>query len=292
MQTGQPSRTALSAAAHRAAHQVAEGGRIFTDPLALTILGEQAGAIVAQMTADPARRGMRLFIAARTRFAEDALAAAVTRGVRQLVVLGAGLDTFAYRNPFEAARLKVFEVDYPATQAWKRRRLADAGLIPPAGLTYTPVDFERSTLGEGLAAAGFAADQPSFFTWAGVVPYLTREAVLGTLGFISGLRGGTEVTFDYGDPPASLPPDQQAAHAERAWAVAAAGEPWLTYFAPDELAGELRALGFTEIEDLGPREIAARYLGVPGSGRTRGGHLIRATNVREQGLASASSVET
>jgi methyltransferase (TIGR00027 family) len=276
MQTGQPSRTALSAAAHRAAHQVAEGGRIFADPLALRILGPDADAIVAQMAANPARRGMRLFIAARTRFAEDALAAAVARGVRQLVVLGAGLDTFAYRNPFEAEGLKVFEVDYPATQAWKRRRLADAGLTPPASLTYTPVDFERSTLGEGLAAAGFTAGQPSFFSWAGVVPYLTREAVLGTLGFIAALPGGGEVTFDYSDPPATLPPDQRAAQAERAEAVAAAGEPWLTYFAPEELAGELGAQGFTEIEDLGPAEIAARYFGVSGSDRTKGGHLLRA----------------
>jgi len=128
MQTGQPSRTALSAAAHRATHQVVEGGRIFADPLALRILGPDAEAIVAQMAAQPQRRGMRLFIAARTRFAEDALAEAAARGVRQLVVLGAGLDTFAYRNPFEAAGLKVFEVDHAATQAWKRHRLADAGM--------------------------------------------------------------------------------------------------------------------------------------------------------------------
>ena len=276
MQTGQPSRTALSAAAHRATHQVVEGGRIFADPLALRILGPDAEAIVAQMAAQPQRRGMRLFIAARTRFAEDALAEAAARGVRQLVVLGAGLDTFAYRNPFETTGLKVFEVDHAATQAWKRRRLADAGLTPPPSLTYTPVDFERSTLAEGLAAAGFAADQPSFFTWAGVVPYLTREAVLATLGYIVSLPGGAEVTFDYSDPPATLPPDQRTAQAERAEAVAAAGEPWLTYFAPGELAAELRRLGFTEIEDLGPAQIAARYFGVAGSDRTKGGHLLRA----------------
>ena len=276
MQTGQPSRTALSAAAHRATHQVVEQGRIFTDPLALRMLGPDADAIVAHMAAQPERRSMRLFIAARTRFAEDALAATVARGVRQLVVLGAGLDTFAYRNPFEAAGLRVFEVDHPATQAWKRRRLAAAGLTTPMSLTYTPVDFERSTLGEGLAAAGFAGDEASFFTWAGVVPYLTRAAVLATLGFIGGLPGGAEVTFDYSDPPASLPPDQRAAQADRAEAVAAAGEPWLTYFSAEELAGELRGLGFSEIEDLGPAEIAARYLGVPGSDRTKGGHLLRA----------------
>jgi len=170
----------------------------------------------------------------------------------------------------------VFEVDHPATQAWKRARLAEAGLTPPPSLTYTPVDFERSTLADGLAAAGFDSDQPSFFTWAGVVPYLTREAVMATLAFIGGLPGGAEVTFDYSDPPTSMPPEQRAAQAERAEAVAAAGEPWLTYFAADELAGELRGVGFTEIEDLGPGEIEARYFGVAGSGRTKGGHVVRA----------------
>jgi methyltransferase (TIGR00027 family) len=274
MQTGQPSRTALGAATHRAAHQVLEGGRIFADPLAIRILGPGAVARIALMATQPRQRGMRLFIAARTRFAEDGLAAAVARRVRQLVVLGAGLDTFAYRNPH--AGLKVFEVDHPATQAWKRARLAQAGLKPPATLTFTPVDFERSTLAEGLSASGFAADQPSFFTWAGVVPYLSREAVLATLGFIAGLAGGSEVTFDYSDPPSSLPPDQRAAQARRASRVSKIGEPWITYFAPGELAGELRGLGFTEIEDLNPAQIAMRYFGAAGSGRTKGGHLIRA----------------
>ena len=276
MQTGQPSRTALSAAAHRAAHQVLEQGRIFADPLALRILGPDADAMVAQMASQPERRGMRLFIAARTRFAEDALAVAVARGVRQLVVLGAGLDTFAYRNPHEAVGLRVFEVDHPATQGWKQGRLAEAGLTPPASLTYTPVDFERSTLGEGLAAAGFDPAQPSFFTWAGVVPYLTREAVLATLDYIGALPGGAEVTFDYSDPPPTLPPDQQADQAKRAENVAAAGEPWLTYFAPDGLAAALRARGFTEIEDVGPAQIAVRYFGAPNWDRTKGGHFARA----------------
>ena len=276
MQTGQPSRTALSAAGHRATHQVVEGGRIFADPLALKILGPDADAMVAAMAAQPERRVMRLFIAARTRFAEDALGAAVARGVRQLVVLGAGLDTFAYRNPYEAEGLKVFEVDHPATQGWKRTRLAEAGLTAPASLTYAPVDFERSSLAEGLVGAGFDPARPSFFTWAGVVPYLTREAVMATLDYIGALPGGAEVTFDYSDPPASLPDEQRLAQAGRAQAVAAAGEPWITYFAAEDLAVELRRLGFNEIEDLGPAEITVRYFGGPSSDRTKGGHLARA----------------
>jgi methyltransferase (TIGR00027 family) len=139
---------------------------------------------------------MRLFIAARSRFAEENLATAVARGVRQYVVLGAGLDTFAHRNPFTEQGLRVFEVDYPATQAWKQRRLADAGLISPASLTFAPVDFERQTLADGLAAAGFDAAAPAFFSWLGVAVYLTRTAIRETLAFIAGLRSGGEVVFD------------------------------------------------------------------------------------------------
>jgi methyltransferase (TIGR00027 family) len=278
MQTGQPSRTALSAAIHRAAHQLLERGEIFADPLAVRILAQTPEAIIKVADAYPEQRRMRLFIAARTRFAEDALAAAVARGVRQLVVLGAGLDTFAYRNPYEAEGLAVFEADHPSTQAWKRARLAEVAIAPPPSLAYAPVDFETETLADGLSAAGFDPTQPSFFTWAGVVPYLTRAAALATLAYVGGLPGGGEIVFDYSDPPATLEgPEQQAAQAVRAERVAQMGEPWLTYFSAEELAAELGALGFGQIEDLDPVAVAERYFGVPpGQGRRRGGHLIRA----------------
>jgi len=145
MQAKEPSRTALAAAFHRAAHQVLEHGRIFTDPLALRILGLDADTLTREDRQHPSRRRFRIFIAVRTRFAEDALAAAVERGVRQLVVLGAGLDTYAYRGECRD-RLRIFEVDHPATQAWKRQRLADAAIPLPSGLTFAPIDFERETL--------------------------------------------------------------------------------------------------------------------------------------------------
>jgi methyltransferase (TIGR00027 family) len=150
MEPRQASRTALGAAGHRAAHQVLERGFIFSDPLALRILGPQAEAAIDDARREPLKRGLRLFIAARTRFAEDALAGAVTRGAAQLVALGAGLDTYAYRTNL-ADGLRVFEVDHPATQAWKRERLAEASIPVPTALTFAPVDFERQTLADGLA---------------------------------------------------------------------------------------------------------------------------------------------
>jgi methyltransferase (TIGR00027 family) len=280
MERGQPSRTALAAATHRALHQVVEGGRIFCDPLALRILGKDAESLQREASTDPSDRRMRIFIALRTRVAEDALEAAVGAGVRQVCVLGAGLDTFAYRASLPPGA-RVYEVDHPATQAWKRARLAAAGIAVPESLTYAPIDFERETLERGLAAAGFDRGQPAFFTWLGVVPYLTEAAIESTLRFVGSLPAGTQVVFDYAEPPGSLAPDQRAERDARAARVASLGEPWRTYFEPELLHARLRALGFGEIHDLGPREMLERYL--PSAAQrssSYGGHVLRAAKPR------------
>jgi methyltransferase (TIGR00027 family) len=277
MQSGQPSRTALGAAGHRAANQVLEQGRIFFDPLALRILGSEAEEALNEAEQEPRKRALRLFIAVRTRFAEDALEAAVARGVTQLVVLGAGLDTYAYRNRQD--RLRVFEVDHPATQAWKREQLAKASIEVPDALTFAPVDFERDTLADGLAAAGFDPMQQTFFTWLGVTPYLTESAVFATLGFIAALPGGAHVVFDYSNPPDSIVGvERRAFHEALATRVAAAGETFKSYFGSEALVVRLADLGFRDIEDLGPPEIAARYFPNHAGGPSGGGgaHIVRA----------------
>lgn len=279
MRVGKPSQTAVAAATHRAAHQVLEQGRIFADPLALRILGEDAETVARNAEEKPSGRRMRIFIAVRTRLAEDSLASAVERGVRQVVVLGAGLDTYAYRSPLRD-RLRIFEVDHPATQAWKRQRLEDAAIPIPSSLSFAPVDFEHQTLAEGLAAAGFDPAQQTFFTWLGVVPYLTEEAVWSTLGFIASLPNGAHVVFDYSNPPASFSAEMCTRHERRSAHVAELGEAWLSYFEADNLRAKLMALGFSEIEDLGPPQIAARYfphlmITLP----DKGGHILRATTI-------------
>jgi methyltransferase (TIGR00027 family) len=229
---------------------------------------------------------MRIFIAARTRFAEDALASAIGRGVRQLVVLGAGLDTYAYRCPFPD--LHIFEVDHPDTQRWKRERLEESGIAIPNFLTFAPVDFERQTLPEGLAAAGFDPTKPAFFTWLGVVPYLTEAAVWSTLGFIANLPHGAHVVFDYGDPPESLSAEMRAMHDRRAAHVAEAGEAWRTYFQAEQLRTKLIATGFGEVEDLGPRQIAERYFPARAAAAPeRGGHIVRAATLPAQHTRAA-----
>lgn len=274
MQAGQPSITARRAAAHRVVHQLLEHGAIFSDPLALRMLGEGPEALLADAAAHPERRGMRLFIAARHRFADEAIAAAFVRGTRQLVVLGAGLDTTAYRNTH--ADLKVFEVDHPATQAWKRERLTGAAITIPATARFVGVDFERDNQSERLAAAGFDEGRASLFIWLGVVPYLTRAAIFETLAFIARCNH-SEVIFDYGEPLETAPPDARVAREQRAASVAAVGEPWLTYFHPLALRVELHKLGFTEVEDLDTTAVAERYLQMIEPRQARGGgHLLHA----------------
>jgi methyltransferase (TIGR00027 family) len=278
MHDNEPSRTALAAAAYRAAHQTADGATVFADPFARIVLGADADAIMAKSeAADPPHRRMRMFIAARSRFAEDAIAQAVARGVRQAVVLGAGLDTFALRNPHRGQGLRVIEADHPATQAWKRKRLAEAGIAVPAWMTFAPTDLQREGLAPALLDAGLQPGEPAFFHWLGVVPYLPRQAVAATLQFIAGMPG-SEVVFDYTEPLENYSEDRRAYVNRHAARVAALGEPWVAYFDPAALSAELSALGFGEQEDLGIADIAARYLGsLPRPIENGPGpHLIRA----------------
>ena len=281
MQPGQPSRTALGAAGLRAAHQVLDGAAVFADPLALRILGGDADDLVreAETEADPFRQRLRWFVAVRSRISDDALAAAVKRGARQLVVLGAGLDTTAYRA-LPSQDLRIFEVDHPATQAWKRARLAEAGIPLPASLSFVAVDFERETLANGLAAAGFDSAQQTFFTWLGVVPYLSDDAIFSTLGFIAGLPGGAHVVFDYVNPPDTMTErGRRAMHEALIARVAAIGEQLRNHFDGDVLHARLAALGFRDVEDFGWPEIAARFF--PGRPVSSGGsaHVLRASTV-------------
>ncbi|MFF7943962.1 class I SAM-dependent methyltransferase [Nocardia gamkensis] len=258
-----PSRTALITAYARAYHQIADRPQIFTDPLAARLLGvtaEELAELVTPTTdhlgAGASDRPRRLFFAARARFAEDAVATAIAAGVRQVVILGAGLDTFAYRNPLPDVR--VFEVDHPATQAWKRERLTAAGIDFPETLTFVPVDFETHTLAEGLESTGFERTDPAVFVWLGVVFYLTPNAAHATLEYIAGQAQPVEVVFDYLQPADS---DEDRAHQQaRADRLAGVGEPVLSYFTPDDIAAQLRALGFTDFEDHSAPDLVTRYL--------------------------------
>jgi methyltransferase (TIGR00027 family) len=266
MMSAAPSFTAQRVAMHRAAHQLLDHPQVFEDPLAIAILGEDAVRLKSQMDRfDTAgARLMRAFVAARSRYAEDELTVAIKRGTTQYVVLGAGLDTYAYRGGH--SELRVFEVDHPATQSWKRARLETEGIAIPTSLTFVATDFEEQTLSAALQSAGFQRDKISFFSWLGVTPYLTVTSVLATLAFIGSLPVGSGVLLDYAIERSSLDSAQQMAMDALASRVAKAGEPFRLFLKPRALEQMLKAAGFRHIEDLGPAEIDARYL----AGRTDG----------------------
>jgi methyltransferase (TIGR00027 family) len=266
----EPSRTALGAAAHRAAHQL-DGAQLFEDPLAVAIVGEDNA---KESRADAANAGMRIFIAARSRFAEDTLAESLCRGVTQFVVLGAGLDTYAYRGG-ERSKLAIFEVDHPATQAWKRERLARIGVTPGANVRYAPVDFESESIADGLARAGFDPHQRTFFFWLGVTPYLTRPAIEATWALVAHNPGGGEIVFDYATPRESVPEEHREGYDALVARVAAAGEPFLTAFNPDALPDELRAAGFATINDVTLGDLLAKHFPQLPRSDARG-HIVHA----------------
>ena len=273
----------MRVALRRAAHQVVDAEPlVFRDPFAARILGPD---LAAELTRTPnAERkpfsaALRSWMVVRARFAEDVLADAVReRGAAQYLVLGAGLDTFALRNPYPGVR--VFEVDHPATQAWKRERLKAAGLAVPDDTRLVPVDFEQHSLRQQLLHAGFDTAVPTVTAWLGVVPYLTPEAFAATCRVLGRFAPGSDVVFDYGQPRAVLPPVEQLMRDSLAARVAQAGEPFQLYFTPGALAEELPRYGLEVAEDMGSVELNARYFSARTDGlglRGTGGRLCHAT---------------
>jgi methyltransferase (TIGR00027 family) len=256
MRTGHVSMTARAVASRRAAHQLFDRPTILDDPIAVPILGSEFYAD-PKRHADPRSRAFRAFMVARSRYAEDKLAEAVKAGVHQYVILGAGLDTFAYRNPFPT--LRVFEVDFPSTQAFKRQMLQSASIPEPSNLTFVPLDFEHQTLPAALAQAGFNSSLPAFFTWLGVIPYLTLAAFRSTIDFVAALPPGSGIVFDYAVTDDELSPRLRAARKSLASRVAAAGEPFQLFFPTTSMQNELQSAGFSRIARIDSADLNDLY---------------------------------
>ncbi len=262
----------------RAAHQLHDARPlIFEDPFALQILPPESRAEVQRTPAGtrrPFSAAMRAFIVSRSRFAEDVLATGVReRHIRQALILGAGLDTFALRNPFP--NLRVFELDHLATQSWKRQLLAAGKLSIPESLTFVPIDFERQSLRQQLLHAGFDFTTPTATTWLGVTPYLTPDAFAATARVLGRLPAGSSVVFDYFQPREALPFIERLMLDSLSARVAKAGEPFQLFFTPAQLADELPRYDLAIIEDLDPDTMNARYLANRGDGLRLRGHGTR-----------------
>jgi methyltransferase (TIGR00027 family) len=266
----------------RAAHLLWDDPpKIFQDTLALRLSGcvdeaslrEQLDRVDAEFARGTShefalsmRRNITATVCMRSRYVEDEVDQAIRRGVSQYVILGAGLDSFVYRRPELVNVLSVFEVDHPASQAWKRSRLEEAGLALPPNLTLVPVDFEKQSFIDNLRQGGYRIDEPAFFSWLGVTVYLTPEAIFSTLRQVAALAAGTEIIFQYTLPKELIDEKTQRFIDAVAAAAAARGEPYRTPFEPAQLHEKVQKLGFTEVLDLSPDEAGVRYF----RGRTDG----------------------
>ncbi len=260
---GGASTTAVLLAAVRAAHFAVDEPKILSDPLAARLAGEFADGLVARLQADPGALPTRFMALARSRWAEDTLAEAQTEGVDQYVLLGAGLDSFAYRRPEPDDGLKIFEVDQPSTQAWKRQRLSDVGIEVHSSVRFVPVDFEAQDLDDELARAGFDPGRRAAVAWLGVADYLTTAALGATLDRIASWAPGTRLVLDYDLPPGYWDSfegwDGEVMRSLASW-VARLGEPWISYYTPGEMGTLLRAHGYEAVEHLDFHGVRSRYM--------------------------------
>jgi methyltransferase (TIGR00027 family) len=273
-----PSGTAIRAAVLRAAHQLLDDDpKVLVDPVAVELVRGLLPADGAELQSASLKR-LRAALVVRSRYAEDVLAEASRRGMQQYVILGAGLDTFAYRQPRWARALAVFEADHPATQAWKREALQMAGIPVPGNVRFCPVDLEIGSLPGALAEAAFQAGAPTFVSWLGGTQYLGEAAIESTLGFVRSLPPGSEIVFSFVVPDTWLDQDQREEFAALADAAASGGEPWVTRLDPTALRSRLTGMGFSRVCHLCPESATERYLSDRRDGllAPRAAHLMRA----------------
>ncbi|MFJ6573272.1 class I SAM-dependent methyltransferase [Streptomyces sp. NPDC091292] len=230
---------------------------------------------------DPAAtRWFRASIVARARFIEDLVVERTDRGVGQYVVLGAGLDSFAQRRPDIASRLRIFEVDRPGPQAWKRRRLTELGFGVPDRLRLVPVDFEAGgSWWDELEAAGFDADRPAVVASTGVTLYLTKEANAATLRRLATLAPGSTLAMTFQLPPDLLDEDKRAGLRVAQRGAQASGTPFLSFFAPSEMLALARDAGFKDARHVSAAVLDERYFAgrTDGLGTSSGEELLVAT---------------
>jgi len=262
------SRTALVAAMMRSLHSRADPLPLLDDPWGERLVPEVAkqamrdgmppldgSSLDTRLRAVPAYSN----VVTRSRFAEDALAAAIARGVRQTVLIGAGFDTWALRRPPAAGEIAVFEIDHPATQGLKRQCLAARGITLPETLHFLAADLSQEGVDQVLARSAFRGDQPAFFSWLGVTMYLSREANLATLAAVArASASGGELVFSYVDQAVFAGGPESAGFQDLQRSVTSIGEPFLSGFDPATLAAELDPLGLEVLEDLDDVDLVAR----------------------------------
>jgi methyltransferase (TIGR00027 family) len=259
--TGEPDQTAVRVALWRAMHVLVDPPpHVLEDEVGLRLAAPDAGWRDRQDMDPVFTSGFRAHVVARSRFIEDLVAEQAGRGASQYVLLGAGLDTFAQRRPDVAARLRVFEVDQPEPQAWKRRRLTEAGYGVPDWLRLVPVDFEAGgSWRDEIEAAGFDARRQAVVASTGVSMYLTREANAATLRELASLASGSTVAMTFQLPAGLVDERDRPGRQIAVDGAERSGTPFISFFTPAEMLALAREAGFTDVRHVSGTTLNERY---------------------------------
>lgn len=267
MLENQPSHTALATAYLRAAHQLIDKPpRLLEDPLALAVLGEGSSKRILDAVdryRSPEATALRSHVVVRSRFTEDKLAEAVKRGIGCYVIVGAGLDTFAFRQPAWARLIKIVEIDHPNTQRFKRSILAKSGISIPDNVTFIETDLSKESLLDALSRERINRDRPTFFSWLGVTMYISGDAIDRVLQAMGTFATRSEVVLTFMTPPNDAVRQSAEAASKLASLAVAAGEPFLSYLQPTDVENKFRQAGFLTSYFLSPEETKARYFSTP-----------------------------
>jgi methyltransferase (TIGR00027 family) len=259
---GQASQSMVRTAMRRAAHQLLDEPRILEDPIAVGLVPEASEQAILDAAEDhraPLPTLLRSLFAFRNRFAEDRLAEAAARGVCQYVIVGAGLDTFPWRQPAFANALRIFYVDHPATLAWTMARFCERGLATPPNLSFVAADLEERDLAKRLDENGFERKAGAFCSVLGITQYLSRGALEALFRFAASLPAQSEIVFSFAPPDDELEGEERIAAIQSATLTETMGEPWITRLRPSEAFDLLTRLGFAEVLHLTPKRAQRRY---------------------------------
>lgn len=258
---GAPDGTAARVALWRALHVAIDPPpHVLEDEIGLRLLAPDKDWRRRGDMAPEFAKPFRASIVARARFIEDLLVKRAEHGLAQYVILGAGLDSFAQRRAEIAAHLRVFEIDRPGPQAWKRQRLIELGFGIPDWLRFVPVDFEAgASWRDRLVAAGFDENEPALVASAGVSMYLTREANAVTLGQVAAFAAGSTLVMSFMTPPELVDPGMRSAFQVAATGARTSGTPFVSFFTPSEIVALAREAGFKEARHVSSAELGRRY---------------------------------
>jgi len=269
MKPEQMSSTAEATAAMRAAHYLYHQPVVFHDPYALQLTSPALrrvlqnrffGWLLSRKFISSSLRPITAQVVSRAKYAEEKLEQAVAKGIYQYVMISAGLDTFSLRRPDFSSGLQIYELDHPATQRIKQKRLMDISATGPAGVEFLAVDLEKQTIAEALSSSSFSKEKKAFFSWLGTVPYLSVEAVFKVLRSLAAYATrGSEIVFDYSIPPDMWAPEDRQALGRILRIIARQGEALQSFFEPDAFPDDVSHLGYHIFENISPAELNDRY---------------------------------